>query len=326
VADTAAFDLSVLGNGDVAFSRTYVGDQFGWRPTQAYEERTLSGRLVRTIRTVGSPTDIHDLRRLANGHYLAITYRERAHVDLTPYGGPADATVLDCQIQELTPAGRRVWHWNSRDHISLEETRAQGPIPLVKLADGTELYDPVHLNSVEPHGDEIVISMRSVAAVYGIDRKTGAVRWKLGGTERPESLAFVGDDLANFGGQHDARLQPDGSLTIYDNGTGRGRPPRAVRYRLDRRAGTATLLEQITDPDVPLSRFAGSARRLPGGDWVVSWGGTPSIGEYRPSGEQVFGLELPPEFFSYRAVPLARGSMKTSVLRRAMDAQYPRER
>ena len=57
---------------------------------------------------------------------------------------------------------------------------------------------------------------------------------------------------SGFGGQHDARVLSDGSVTIFDNGFHSDpvlrHPPRAVRYAIDRGAGTATLLEQINDP------------------------------------------------------------------------------
>jgi hypothetical protein len=324
VAPNATFDFNLQANDELTWARYHLGDQFGWRPGQAYEVHGLDGRRTGVVRTVGSPTDVHDLRRLPGGHYLAVTYRERHHFDLSPVGGPADATVLDGEVQELTPRGKLVWSWKALDHVAVEETAGQGPVSVVKLADGREVYDPIHLNSVEPNGDELILSMRSIAAVFGIDRDSGAVRWKLGGTKRPESLTLEGDERGGFGGQHDARLQPDGTLTLFDNATGRNLPPRAVRLRLDRAAGTATLVESISDPDVPQSNFAGSARRLPGGNWVVSWGGTPRIGEYTPAGKRVFSLVLPKDYFSYRAIPLPRGRLSTAALRRGMDAQFGR--
>ena len=325
-ADTAAFDFKFLPNGNVAWSRYYSGDQIGWRKTAAYEEHTLTGRRVRLLKALGNPTDIHDLQVLANGNYLALIYKQRNHVDLSSVGGPSDAPVFDGEIQEITPRGRRVFRWNTKDHIALEESRGLGPMPVIELQDGRKVYDPVHVNSVEPNGKELIVSMRQSSAVYGINRKSGAVRWKLGGTERPESMTFVDDDRAAFGGQHDARLQPDGTLTIYDNSVGRNAPPRGVRYRIDRSAKTATLLDQITDPDVTTSFFAGGTRRLPGGNFAISWGGTPVLGEYRPSGEQVFALEFPEDFFSYRIIPIARGQLRTATLRRAMNRQFPRKR
>ena len=53
-----------------------------------------------------------------------------------------------------------------------------------------------------------------------------------------------------LGAQHDARLLPDGTLTVFDNRTNLGtQAPRAVRFRINRAGGTATLLQSITDPE-----------------------------------------------------------------------------
>ena len=127
-----------------------------------------------------------------------------------------------------------------------------------------------------------------------------------------------------FGGQHDARVLPDGTIALHDNGTGRSRPPRAVRYRVDEDLGSATLLEDVRDPRIDNSNFAGGARRLPGGHWVVSWGGTPLTTELTKLGKVVFRLKLPDDFYSYRTFPVKRGQVTRAQLRRAMDARYGR--
>ena len=60
---------------------------------------------------------------------------------------------------------------------------------------------------------------------------------------------------------------------MLDNRTGLDdATPRAVRYRIDQAAGTATLLQSISDPDVPVSYCCGSARLLPNQDWLIDWG------------------------------------------------------
>ena len=330
-APTATFDASLLPNGNIAYSVYHSGESFGRRRDQAYNEITLTGERVRRVRTVGAPTDIHDLQRLPNGNFLLLAYKPRDGVDLTSQGGPANATVLDGVVQEITPGGRRVWSWNSKDHVALDERSPSGPLNAennrFELADGRRAWNIFHINSVEPHGDgELLISSRATSALYNIDKGSGEILWKLGGTRTTQALDFVGEERTGpvFGGQHDARVLPDGSVTLYDNALARGAAPRAVRYRIDTTAGTATLLEDIRDPDVNESIFAGGARRLPGGNWVISWGGTESIGEYTPSGRQVFGLELDEDFFSYRAVPIARSRLSRKRLRFAMDAQYRR--
>ena len=110
---------------------------------------------------------------------------------------------------------------------------------------------------------------------------------------------------------------------MYDNQTGLSGPPRALRFRIDTSARTATLLEQITDPDVTLSTCCGSARKLPTGNWVMNWGAVPLVAEMTPAGEHTFKLRFEGPF-SYRANLVQGDRPSAAQLRAGMDAQYPR--
>lgn len=322
-ADSGAIDARLLPGATLAWSR-WPGGGFGLDPSLAYEERRLDGTLVTTYATVGTPTDHHDLELLPNGNALLQSYRRREGVDLRPHG-PAGATVVDGEIQEIAPNGQLVWSWNTKDHIDLAETGRWWQRGITDQRTGQPIWDIVHLNSVEQEGDTIVFSARHLDAVYGISRSTGAVLWKLGGTTRPESLTVLGDAAhgsSTFGGQHDARLLGDGTLTVYDNATGHPWPPRAVRFRLDTAAGTATVIEELSDPDVQTSFCCGSARRLAGGNWVIGWGGPP-ITELDSSGGRAFSLRFE-GVFSYRTVPVPGGQLDRAALRDGMDAMKPR--
>jgi hypothetical protein len=318
----APVDGKVLPDGTVAWSRK-TGGGFSH---SAYEHYSLDGTDLGALSTVGTGADQHDMQQLPNGDYLMEAYVPRSGVDLSSQGGPANATVLDAEIQEVTADGKLVWSWNSKDHIGLDETAAWGLDNTKDTDNGQPVYDIVHLNSIEDEGDgTVVFSARHLDAVYRIRRSDGAILWKLGGSHRTESLTFVDDPLGatSFGGQHDARILPDGTLTVHDNGTFRDRPPRAVRYQLDTKAMTATRLDEVTDPRATSSGCCGSARRLAGSDWVVSWGGNPTITELTPTGDPVLTLTLA-TLFSYRAQPLAPGALSYAQLNAAMDAQFPR--
>jgi hypothetical protein len=326
---TLPLDFKVLSDGTMATAR-FSGGSFGSDPNLGYELHGLDGTLKRVVQTVGSPTDGHDLQEVGNGNLLVLTYRARDHVDLSPYGGPADATVVDGEIQELDPNGNLVWSWNSKDHIDLSETTSSWwsaiiPRPTT-LPDGREAYDIVHINSVERVGSSLVTSLPGTDAVYEIDRATGAVQWKLGGTDTPDSLTVIGDTFGAslFGGQHDARVLPDGTVTVHDNGARRGRPPRAVRYSIDELARTATLLESVGDPDALIPGCCGGARRHAGGGWVVAWGQNPLVSEFAPGGTRTFKLSFPPPIWTYRADPVAEGRLSLPALRQGMSTMYPR--
>jgi hypothetical protein len=323
-------DAKLMRDGSIAWGR-YFGGGFTTDPRGLYEVRRLDGSLAREISTVGSPPDHHDLLDLPNGNVLAITYKPRSTtVNLTPYGGPAAANVADGEIQELNPAGNVVWSWNSKDHIALAETDRWWPSVIANPVtlpppDGRSVYDIVHMNSIEVDGDSIVFSTRATDSVYKIDRATGAIEWKLGGTARPESLTVLGDPLGAFplGAQHDARVLGDGTVTIHDNRSDLGQPPRGVRYAIDEGAGTATFVEAISDSRVPLSACCGSARRQPGGSWVFSWGQSPIVTELEADGDRVFTLTFD-NAFSYRSFPVPDGGLSPAALRAGMSAMFPR--
>jgi hypothetical protein len=316
-------DASLMPDDTVAFARGEA-TPFG-RDDTAYEIYALDGTLLRTLVTVGADTDHHDFRRLANGNYLLMTYKPRDHVDLSAHGGPADATVLDAEIQEITPAGALVWSWNSKDHIALGETAPWWQVVRTapaQLGDGRSAYDIVHINAFEPDGDSLLVSMRHTDAIYRIRRSDGAVLWKLGGTTTPQRLT-VGSDprTPTFSGQHDVHRLVDGTVTVYDNGTQAGRPPRAVRFSINAAAGTATWLEAVSDPLVTTSACCGSSRKLASGGWLVGWGSivSPVIGEYAANGTALYRLRYP-DAFSYRAFPVPPGRITAQELRDGMDA------
>jgi hypothetical protein len=317
-------DAKLLPDGHLAWS-VFSGGAFA-SGDAPYEERRLDGSLVRRVSAVGVDTDNHELQVMPNGDYLLVSYLLRdTSVDLSQYGGPADARVLDAVVQEVAPSGRLVWSWNSKDHTSVSEsTPLMGAVITnpSELPGGGVAYDLAHINSVEPDGGSVIVSLRHLDAIFKVSRASGAIEWKLGGTRTSESLRVAGepDDSFVFGGQHDARLLPDGTLTVHDNRTGQKVAPRAVRYRIDEASGIATQVEEIVDRGAEESLCCGSARRLPGGNWVVSWGYNPLVRELTPAGKVVFGLRFGGGLFSYRAVPLRRGEVSLRALRAGMDA------
>jgi hypothetical protein len=183
-------------------------------------------------------------------------------------------------------------------------------------------YDITHWNSIEAAGGSVIASFRNLDAVYKIDKSSGAIVWKLGGTTTSKSLSVTGDPHSyTLGAQHDARLLSDGTVTVFDNRTGLNSGPEAVRFSIDEQSGTATLLESITDPSVTGSSCCGSARRLRNGEWLIDWGGHRPIGGYKPDGERTFLLRFD-HTFSYRAQPVPSGVLSVEDLRRGMNAMY----
>jgi len=317
---TRALWGQIVGDGDVVWARSF-GDGYGLDPRMAHEVRTESGRLLRLVSTEGSIVDGHEYRELPNGNVLLDTYVPES-ADLRRVGGPRRATIVSAEVQEVDPAGKVLWHWNSRGHIALSETGRwwHNVLSNPRRRLQREAYDPVHINSIEPRGpDEVIVSTRHTDAVYGIDRASGEINWKLGGSPTGKALRVVGDPATKLlGGQHDVRLDRHGRLTVFDNGKDRPRRPRVVFYKLDLAAGKAIYKGQLNDPEVKRSHCCGSARELPDGGWLVSWGDNKLVTGFDREGQIAFRLHLPAPTF--RAVPVPPGATSVRQLARGMSA------
>jgi hypothetical protein len=341
-AGSSLLNPSVLPDGNIAF---WVPNGAGDGEIGVYSINTLDGT---SPLPSGLPDDVtsstadgygeeganlHDFEQLSNGNYLLIATVPRRNINLAPYGiNNSSATVIDAVIQEITPSGQLVWSWNSAAHISLSETD-WGFAGNVSTWDGQPAYDIIHMNSIQmletgnclaTSSCDIVFSARHLDAVYEINMASGAINWKLGGTAVPnESLTFVGDPYGNFSGQHFARILPNGTLTVHDNGSQAGRPPRAVNYSISTTNMTATFLSQVTDGRAPFSGCCGSASLLPGGDWLASWGGNGLITELTPAGAPVLSITFPNGGSSYRVYPVADSALiNRATLIAGMNAQY----
>jgi Arylsulfotransferase (ASST) len=313
----SASDAKVLGSDQIAWtiiSPPGVGGN--------YTVRNFSGQLLNTLY---GGLDDHELQPTPDGTYLAIHEVNRVCppdcADLSPWGGSAQSEVLDAEIIELDQNSNVLWTWRTRDHIALSEYADTGWYP-------SQGDDIIHMNAIEPDGpDGLMFSARHLNAIYHVTKSTGAIDWKIGGTNRPESLVVVGDmrpsatGVEVLSGQHDVRKWPDGTISVHDNGTLASRPPSVVRYRIDMSNHTAQVVQEIQDARVSSSLCCGSARLLPGGNWLVQWGDNPFMTELDPNGTPVVTIQYNMgSAFSYRAVPVAPGVVSGDALRQGMDA------
>lgn len=341
-----ATDARSLSDGSIAFS-THLGAEFGFAtgPESAYHVRELDGSPAAgvssaagpgTIAAVGGPTDFHDLQELPNGNFLVISYQRREGVDLSSIcaeGNPEscgspDEHIYDGIIEEVDADGNLVRAWSSLEHLGVDEIAPQWRGVVLSRSP----HDAFHLNAVEPDGDSLLVSSFFADAVYrirwGDGPGSGEVVWKLGGLTTPKSLDVVGDPRGDYplSAQHDVRRLADGTITIHDNHltSKGGQGPRAVRYAIDEASRTATLLEEVVDPDNPHSGCCGSARRSDDGSWLISWGGNSLVTEFDAGGQRTFRLTFGGSLFSYRAVPAPAGALDIESLRAGMNAMHPR--
>ena len=256
-------------------------------------EYVIADASYRTIRRVqaagGLRGDLHEFVITPRDTALLTSYVIR-DADLSSVGGSRKGTIQDAIFQEIDLAtGRLLLEWHSLDHVPLEESYA--PVE-------AENWDFFHINSVDLDGDgNLLISSRSMQTVYKLDR-SGKILWRLGG----KSNDFAIGPGAHFAWQHDARRQPDGTLTIFDNGATPAveKLSRGLILELDEQAMTATLLRQYTHPKI-LSGSQGSMQLLGNGNVFVGWGEVPHVSEFDYSGRMLFDAVLGEKYQSYRA-------------------------
>jgi hypothetical protein len=249
-------------------------------------------RPVRRVRAGnGLSADLHEFELTPQGTALLLVY-DAVRRDLRSVGGSRRGVAVQAVVQEVDIAtGLVLFEWHSLGNIGLAESHE--PVPKRSAQ-----WDYVHANSValDTNGD-FVVSARHTSSVFKLSRATGQIAWRLGGS-RSDFRMGPGTRFAN---QHDARPQPDGTLTLFDNSA----PPpqreasRAITLRLDR--GRATLVQALKHPDNLLSATQGGAQRLPTGGMFVGWGSRRYFTEYDAAGRVVLDGRFAVGGDNYRA-------------------------
>jgi Arylsulfotransferase (ASST) len=104
--------------------------------------------------------------------------------------------------------------------------------------------------------------------------------------------------------QHDAMMQSNGTVTVFDNGAVPKVHPqsRAITLQINAHAKTETLLSSYEHSAPELSAGSqGSMQTLAGGDTFVGWGADPYFSEYGASGQLLYDAHWHGSYQSYRA-------------------------
>jgi Arylsulfotransferase (ASST) len=240
----------------------------------------------------GYMADLHAFRITPRGTAL-MTVFDPVRANLSSVHGPRDGQVLDGVIQEVDiKTGLVMWEWHSLHHVALTDSHAQprADTPL----------DYFHINSIEQlAGGNLLISARNTWASYAIRQANGALLWRLGG--RHSSFKMGSGTGTAY--QHDARMQPDGTITLFDDGAAPKvhSQSRAVRIALDYRHRTARLVGRYVHSSPLLSGSQGDTQVLGDGNVFVGWGEEPIFSEFSSEGALVFDARIPAPADSYRA-------------------------
>jgi arylsulfate sulfotransferase len=210
---------------------------------------------------IDASTIHHDVEELPDGNFLALSTEMRRFESYPaseddPGVPRTPARVIGDVILEFQPDGKVVNRWSVLDlldpyRIGYESLDSGFWHEVYENVPEEPLRDWAHVNSVQydERDDELIVSSYHQDAVFALDLATGKLRWILGFPTgwgerwKPLVLTPVGEGLYPFH-QHAARLTPQRTLLMFDNGKYRALPyvpkmppeesfSRAVEFAID---------------------------------------------------------------------------------------------
>ncbi|HXT15317.1 MAG TPA: aryl-sulfate sulfotransferase [Gemmatimonadaceae bacterium] len=254
-------------NGNIT---AFLGNTSGWQPLEGYYvEMNPAGDIVNTYRPpAGSFMDDHEFLITGSGasqtvQYFTFTTRQ---LDLSALGLSPNTTTAGHQIRRFNASGAEEFTWDAWDHISIDEW--VGDTTAKTTRGNSTDFDHPNAMTFDTAGN-YVVSWRNLDQIMAIDPNNGNVLWRLGGTK--SDFTFVNDPLNGFYKQHSVKVLANGDILLFDNGAGHvPAQSRAVEYRLDMTAKTATMVWESRHNPPLFAVFVGWVDRFMNGNtWVA---------------------------------------------------------
>jgi hypothetical protein len=225
----------------------------------------------------GYHADLHEIRLEPDGTAWIDSF-DPIQMNLSSLHGLSNGVLTDSVVQKIDiKTGLVMWEWHALGHIPISESH--NAVPKSHYP-----WDYVHINSISPGpAGDVLLSSRNTWALYDVDLQSGAIKWRLGGSHS----SFKQGSGTSFYWQHDAEWQPGGVISVFDNGS---TPPKEKQSRglllnPNTSSHTVTLNRQFTNPArTLLAASQGNTLSLPGGNWLMGYGGLPDFTEYDASG------------------------------------------
>lgn len=241
----------------------------------------------------GYKADLHEIRITPEGTAW-IDMFDPIYMNLSAEHGFSNGVLTDSVVEEVDiKTGLVMWEWHALGHIPISESH--NAVPKANYP-----WDYVHINSIDPSDPgSVLLSSRNTWTIYDLNMRSGAIRWRLGGSHS----SFKGPADTRFFWQHDAELQPGGLISVFDNGAN---PPEEKQSRgllLEPNVAkhTVVLHKQFVNPSrTLLAASQGDMLALPGGDWLMGYGGLPDFTEYDSAGHVLLDGTLGKEVQDFR--------------------------
>jgi hypothetical protein len=254
---------------------------------------------------------ISEHEMIISGANAWVTAYKTVPMNLTPYGGSANGSVLDSAVQEYDlKTGQLLYTWDALNpggtpNIPLSQSK-------YKAFPGTA-WDAYHINSIQLTGHEtFLVSMRNTWSAYLVSRTTNGIVWTLSGD--PKLSTFALPKKARFFWQHDVEMHPGNVVTVFDDnccavksikagipelGTPNG-PARGLVLKLNPAKHTGSFVSEYTRAKDFSVAFLGNTQLLPGGSVAISWGSRPYFSEITSKGRYLLDAVWPDPDVNYR--------------------------
>ena len=251
----------------------------------------------------GHPLDGHDFLMIDLDHYIMSGYIHETVYNVP--GHESGSQVVYSYLQEVA-GGEVVWDWRSADYPELYALTVTDGTPTAAdyANEQTDAPDIMHFNAMRLDDDgNLVCSFRNLSTVLCLDRTKDAdqIIWKLSGAGDEFGLP----EYEKSSCQHYVTVEGN-RYTVFDNGNKNGLT-RVVTWEVDPVDKTVKTADIHSFND-KFSKACGSAQRVDGSVYVVSFGAATKDNEYMAvidfaTGEKLLSITLDnPQDFTYRCV------------------------
>jgi len=263
-----------------------------------------SGNITRSFGCAGGLVPrFHDLIRMPDDSYWIMCDETRTF-DLSSQGGVAGARVMGTDIQHLSASGELLFQWSPFDHFEITD------LPAADRTGANVNWTHGNALVLDPDGN-LLVSFRSLSEITKINTTTGAVIWRMGGSQN--QFSFAGTWPPPFARQHGLRLSASHRLILIDN-AGDPTESTAERYGIDEATRTAWLEDSHASSPPTVALLGGSTQDLPEGRTLAAFGNGNRVEEYDASGIVHWRIEGNPGYIfrAQRILSLYRPGMGTS--------------
>jgi Arylsulfotransferase (ASST) len=235
----------------------------------------------------GYHADLHEILLTPQGTAWIDAF-DPIHMNLSSvHGSGAEGVLSDSIVEEVDiKTGLVMWEWHALGHIPLRDS-------LNAVPGGNYPWDYVHINSISPGtSGDVLLSSRNTWTLYDVNMHSGGFNWLFGDGKRSSLKLGAG---VRFYWQHDAEFQPGGLVSLFDNASDppKQRESSGLLLHPDPAAHTVTLVKRFANPTKRLlASSQGNTLSLPGGDWLLGYGGLPNFTEFDSSGHVLLDGEL----------------------------------